>query len=65
MNRKPDSGLAALLAQLEVGSHTVLAGSLLIGVFEVTIIGSAIAEAFIEWKLGLAPWVFFCLHGAP
>ena len=59
MNRKPDSGLAALLAQLEVGSHTVLAGSLLIGVFEVTIIGSAIAEAFIEWKLGLPPWVIF------
>jgi protein-S-isoprenylcysteine O-methyltransferase Ste14 len=59
MKRERDSGLAALLAQLEVGSHTVLAGTLLIGLFEVTIIGSATAEAFLEWKLGLPPWVIF------
>jgi protein-S-isoprenylcysteine O-methyltransferase Ste14 len=49
-------GIPTLLAHLGVTGHPLLVGVVLIALFEVTIIGFATAEAFVERALGLRPW---------
>jgi hypothetical protein len=51
------SGIATLLAHLGVTRGFLLWGVALIALFEVTIIGFATAEAFLERALSLPPWM--------
>jgi protein-S-isoprenylcysteine O-methyltransferase Ste14 len=59
MDTTQRSGVATLLAQLGVSSHTVLAAAVLVLAFEFAIVGFALAEAAVELLLGLPPWVIF------
>jgi protein-S-isoprenylcysteine O-methyltransferase Ste14 len=51
------AGVATLIEALGGGSSPRLSTAVLIGIFEVTIIGLAIGQAWLERRLGLAPWV--------
>jgi protein-S-isoprenylcysteine O-methyltransferase Ste14 len=53
------SSVATLLAHLGITSHPVLAATLIVAVFEITIVGFALAEAFAERALAVQPGVTF------
>jgi protein-S-isoprenylcysteine O-methyltransferase Ste14 len=53
------SGLSILLTHLGINRRPILAGTFMISVFEVTIIGFAIIQAFAERALGWSPVVLF------
>jgi protein-S-isoprenylcysteine O-methyltransferase Ste14 len=57
MNRRSQTGVATLLGYLGVNDRPILWAAALIALFEVTIIGFATGEAFLERGLGLAPWL--------
>lgn len=52
-------GLATMLEQLGITRHRLLAGVVIIAIFEVTIIGLATAQAWLEHFLALPPIVVF------
>ena len=58
MTPKP-SGLSILLTHIGINHRPLLAGTFLIAVFEVTIIGFAIIQAFAERAVGWSPIVLF------
>ena len=57
MTPQQEPGLSIMLAHLGVSDRRAIAGSVLIAVFEVTIIGLAVGQAFLERAFRWPPWV--------